>query len=570
LLEKLRLRLAAVDAQPQLAILGLVCGLITGAVILLFRQLIEQSQVSFLPDGSTENYEALSVWAQFLIPTLGGLILGLLFQFAFNNARQVGIVHVMERLAYHHAYLPLRNGVAQFFGAAISIISGHSVGREGPSVHLGATGGSLIGQWLQLPNNSNRTLVACGVAAAIGASFNTPLAGVIFAMEVVLMEYTLAGFIPVILATVSGTTLLRFVYGSSPAFIIPTLKFNSVAELPLVLLMGICMGALAALFIKLQIFFTGFRSNWPIWQRMTLAGILMGICAVLVPQIMGIGYDTVNAALLGELGLGLMLGVVFMKIFATAAGLGLGLPGGMIGPTLVIGATAGGVFGILGKSFLPGDMTSHAFYALIGMVAMMGATLQAPLSALIAMLELTANPHIILPGMLAVIAAGLTASEIFGKTSIFLSLIRARGLEYRSDPITQALQRIGIASIMNSRFIIWPPLISRDDLKKIIRSDAVWLLVEDNNQIIALIDISILEQMLKEQQDDQFNLMTIDIPRKTVARIHLQATLEEAREIFNRKEAEGLYVQRRLGTGFMRTFGVVLPQDIEASLSRTN
>ena len=566
MLEKLRLRLASVDAQPQLAVLGLVCGLISGAIILLFRQGIELAQAGFLPGGDTENYEALSIWARFLIPMLGGLVLGLLFQFGVKEARQVGIVHVMERLAYHHAYLPLRNGFAQFFGAAISIISGHSVGREGPSVHLGATGGSLIGQWLQLPNNSSRTLVACGVAAAIGASFNTPLAGVIFAMEVVMMEYTLAGFMPVILAAVSGTALLRFVYGSSPAFAIPAMEFNSIEELPLVLLMGICVGALASLFIKLQTFFTSFLSDRPIWQRMTLAGILTGICAVFVPQIMGIGYDTVNASLLGELGLGLMLGIVFMKIFITAAGLGLGLPGGMIGPTLVIGAAAGGALGILGKTLLSGDITDHAFYALIGMGAMMGATLQAPLSALIAMLELTNNPNIILPGMLAVIASGLTASEIFGRTSIFLTLMRARGLEYRSDPVTQALQRVGIASIMNTRFIIWAPLISRNDLKVIIRGEAVWLLIEDEHQIIALIDISKLEQMLKEKPDDQFNLMEIDIPRIKVARVHLQATLQEAREIFNRDNTDALYVQRRLGNGFMRTFGVVLPQDIETAI----
>ena len=566
MLEKLRLRLASVDAQPQLAVLGLVCGLISGSIILLFRQVIEQSQGSFLPGGNTENYEALSVWARFLIPALGGLVLGLLFQFGFKNTHQVGIVHVMERLAYHHAYLPLRNGIVQFIGASISIISGHSVGREGPSVHLGATGGSLIGQWLQLPNNSTRTLVACGVAAAIGASFNTPLAGVIFAMEVVMMEYTLAGFIPVILAAVSGTALLRFVYSSSPSFVIPAMEFNSVEELPLVLLMGICVGVLAALFIKLQTFFTNFLADRPIWQRLTLAGILTGICAMFVPQIMGIGYDTVNASLLGELGLGLMLGVVFMKIFITAVGLGLGLPGGMIGPTLVIGATAGGALGILGKTFLSGDITDHAFYALIGMGAMMGATLQAPLSALIAMLELTNNPNIILPGMLAVIAAGLTASEVFGRTSIFLSLMRARGLEYRSDPVTQALQRIGISSIMNTRFIIWPPLISRDDLKAIIRGDTAWLLVEDNHQIINLIDISKLEQMLKERQDNKFNLMNVDIPEKRITHIHLQATLQEAREIFKRGEIEALYVQRRLGNGFMRTFGVILPQDIDAAI----
>ena len=565
-MDRLRLHLAGSEARLQLAILGLFTGLFSGMIIILFRMCIESVQSSFLPGGNNENYEQLPLWALFLLPTAGGLLLGLIFQFGSHKTRQIGIVHVMERLAYHHGNLPWRNAVAQFFGAALSIISGHSVGREGPCAHLGATGGSLVGQWLQLPNNSTRTLVACGVAAAIGASFNTPLAGVIFAMEVVMMEYTLSGFMPVILAAVSGTALTRLVYGASPAFVIPQMEIHSIEELPLILLMGIMIGALASLFIKTQIFFTGFLQQWPIWQRMTLAGILTGVCALMVPQIMGIGYDTVNSALIGELGLGLMAGIVAVKIFATAAGLGLGLPGGMIGPTLVIGATAGGAFGMTGKILLPGDMSSHAFYAIIGMGAMMGATLQAPLSALMAMLELTANPGIILPGMLAVIGSGLTASEIFGKTSIFISLMRARGLEYKSDPVTQALQRIGIASIMNTNFVIWQPDISRRDLEMITKGNAIWLLLEKDHEIVALVDISRLQTLLRESGDDHFDLLKADIQRKKVGRIHLQATLHEAQDLLERDKNEALYVQRRLSNGITRTFGVILPQDIEAAL----
>ena len=208
MLDKLRLRLASVDAL-SLSALGLASGLLAGAVILVFRKTIESAQAAFLPGGGVENYEALGWEYRLALPIGGGLLLGLLWQLIAPKHRAVGVTHVMERLAYHQGYLPWRNALMQFVGAAASIIAGHSVGREGPGIHLGAASGSLLGQGLTLPNNAIRNLVACGTAAAIAASFNTPIAGVVFAMEVVMMEFTLAGFAPVILAAVSATMLTR-------------------------------------------------------------------------------------------------------------------------------------------------------------------------------------------------------------------------------------------------------------------------------------------------------------------------------------------------------------------------
>ena len=199
--------------MPQLAMLAIPVGLLSGGVIILFRMLVESGQGLLLPGGDVEYYEGLPPELRLVLPVAGGLLIGLLWQALKPAGREVGIIHVMERLAYHQGRLPWRNAVAQFIGAALSIISGHSVGREGPSVHLGATSGSLLGQWLRLPNNTNRTLAACGIAAAIAASFNTPLAGVIFAMEVVMMEYSLISFAPVILSAVTATTLTRIVFG---------------------------------------------------------------------------------------------------------------------------------------------------------------------------------------------------------------------------------------------------------------------------------------------------------------------------------------------------------------------
>ena len=213
----------------------------------------------------------------------------------------VGVVHVMERLAYHEGYLPLKNAFMQFIGGSIALITGQSAGREGPCIHLGATAASQLGQRLNLPNNSIRTLVACGIASAIAASFNTPLAGVIFTMEVVFMEYTISGFTPVILAAVSATAANRLVFGSTSIFVVPYLDLVSFWELPIIAIMGIGIGAVATTFIVMLRDVTQWGQKIHFSLRMTIAGIGVGCCAVIAPEVMGIGYDSVNDALMGNM-----------------------------------------------------------------------------------------------------------------------------------------------------------------------------------------------------------------------------------------------------------------------------
>lgn len=541
MLKRLRTRLAHADALPTLVVLGLIIGLLTGTVIILFRLLVDSVQMGFLPDGNTENYEGLSTLWRFALPALGGLLIGLIFQWA--GGVQVGVVHVLERLAYHQGYLPLRNMLFQFIGAALSIISGHSVGREGPSVHLGAASGSLLGQGLQLPNNSIQTLVACGAAAAIAASFNTPIAGVIFAMEVILMEYTIAGFTPVILAAVSATAVSRAVFGAEPAFTAMSIDMASLLELPYMLVMAIAIGSLAALFIGLLQRVALFGTRFTIWQRMTLAGMFVGLCGVFVPAIMGIGYDTVDAAMLGELSLGFLLLVMGVKLLATTVGLGLGLPGGLIGPTLVIGACAGGALGILAEYLFPGQVASPGFYAMLGMGAMMSATLQAPLAALMALLELTYNPHIILPGMLVVVLSDIIASHVFGRDSVFLTLLRARGLDYRSNPLAQALRRVGVASVMNSSLITAPRTLSRQATEELLIGEPLRILVTEEAQPVALLLAADLARYLATHPDHtEVDLLAIPAQREDIRPIGIQATLQQALDEMNEQQVDALYV----------------------------
>ncbi|MFA5529832.1 MAG: chloride channel protein [Thiohalomonadaceae bacterium] len=561
-LERLRLKLARADALIQLSILGVLCGLLAGLVIIVFRFSLEQVQ-AWLLTSHPEDYERLGLKERFLIPAIGGVLLGALFQWL--RGLPVGVVHVMERLDYHQAVLPWRNAAAQFAGALLSIAAGHSVGREGPAIHLGAWGGSLLGRWLTLPGNSLRTLAGCGVAAAIGASFNTPLAGVVFAMEVVLMEYTITGFAPVILASVSGTALTRIVYGPMPAFVVPPLELGSVAELPYVLVIGVLVGGLAAAFVRTVTLVSTYTRTWPVSTRLSLAGVLTGAIAALVPEIMGIGYDSVSAALLGQLGLFAMLGIVVAKLVATTVGIGLGLPGGLIGPTLVIGAAAGGAMGLIANALFPGVVSSHGFYAVVGMVAMMGATLQAPLAALMAMLELTANPHILLPGMLAVIAAGLTSSEGFRQGPLFVSLLRVRGLDTRDDPVHQRLRRRGVEAVVEHRWVRSPARLSRPAAEALLAAGPRWLVVQDATPPFVLATADLARALTEAPADEDLDLGAIPAADRLAAvAVPRTASLLDALEAMNAAGADAAYLVRSDRQGKQRVSGVVPRQAIEA------
>lgn len=560
-LENLRIRLSSVDALPQLSLLGLIVGLLAGLVIIAFRLLVESSQSMLLPGGIAENFEALTPVQRLTLATIGGFLIGIVLQQIAEPNRRVGIAHVMERLVYGKAQLPWINAAVQFFGAAVSLICGHSVGREGPGVHLGAASASLLGQWLRLPNNSVRILIACGVAGAIAAFFNTPLAGVIFAMEVVLMEYTLLGFTPIILASVSATTVSRSVFGSEPAFMVPPLQLGSLMELPYILATGLFVGMLAAIFIHLLQKFSTVLTDWPLWQKTTTAGIAVGGLAIWVPETMGLGYDTVGLALLGQIGIGLTLAIISAKILASAICVGFGIPGGLIGPTLVIGAGAGTLMGIL-HQYLPGEYSSHSFYALLGMGAMMGATLQAPLSALTAMLELTANPNVILPGMLAVISAGLVSRELFGKDSAFVMLLRARGIEYEPDPFKQGLQRIGVASIMDRRVIRVPANADIDKLQREIQTKPNWILVEYEPDAYLIFTLTALVQLLQGEPTTPPAWAQWQSSAQTCAPIHFRATLLEALEQMESSKTTSLFVVQNTEQTKSAIYGIITRENI--------
>ncbi len=584
-LEHFRHRLAHLDALPQFAVLGILSGVITGGIIILFRLAIEIPLRFWLSENDPENFEALHPLLHFITPVIGVSLIALFYRCLSDETRSVGIGKVLERFNFHEGHLTLKGAAAQFIFGVISLVSGQSAGREGPAVHLGAACNSYLGQRFHLPNNSIRILVGCGTAAAISASFNTPIAGVIFAMEVVMMEYTIIGFTPIILASVSAAIVSRMVYGHDPAFIVPALSIETLWDIPFTLITGILIGTLAAVFISLAKYCTR-MNTYSFTTRAMSVGVLTGLIAVLVPQIMGVGYDSVNLALTGNMGIGMLCALVLAKLIATAIPIGLGMPFGLIGPILVVGASAGAALGTIGNIYLPDYVSEVGIYAMLGMGAMMGAVLQAPLAALMALLELTLNPHIILPGMLAIVIANITSRSIFKQQSIFQTLLATKGIHLRDTPVLQALRRMGVVSLMNQKFKTHDYLIKQDQVPQLLENSPKWIVITRERKPEALLPTSDLvrymeEKVLAEKEETKpkkkpkskpdkeseketgIDLLSIPARRLDVHPIHRQATVQEALDTLQRTGIEALYVERVQAPMIHSVLGVITRKDIE-------
>ncbi len=569
-LEATRLHLARPDALLQLAIFGLLTGVLAGVIIVFFRYSVEHLQEWLLPGKGPDNFEALSLSGRILFPLLGALLLALMFRGFSKGLWVLGVARVLERMAYHQGRLTGRGFLLQFFGVAIALVSGHSVGREGAHIFLGASTGSLLGQKLELPNNAIRTLVGCGTAAGIAASFNTPLAGVIFSLEVILLDYQLASFIPVILAAVSATVISNAVLGDAAVFSVPPLRLGSLAEIPLVVALGLLAGSLGAGFIQMVQAIASRGRNWPIEAQMAAAGAAVALLGAAAPQVMGIGYDTINATLLGGYTAGFLLLLSVVKLLATSICSALNVPGGMIGPAFFIGATLGGGFGHLLDLWFPQLGLQPGFYAMLGMGALMAGSLQAPLAALTALLELTDNPQIIMPGMLVVVISGLTASELFRKKSLFITMLEAKGLDYEQSPVMTALRRVGVASVMDRNFVQSRREVSREEAAALLQSKPRWILVTEGKEPVAILAAVDLAAWLERAEasaepETAVDLMKIPGRRLQVAPIHLRETLQEALEKLEKRGGEALYVRRMTAPGFWRIYGILTREQIESA-----
>ncbi|UDM07328.1 MULTISPECIES: chloride channel protein [unclassified Halomonas] len=571
-LEGFRRQLANVDALPQLCVLGLVSGVMTGAVMVAFRLLLEAGAALYMPDGNPEGFEALPPWVRVLLPLLAVSVIGVLLYRQKATARKLGVGHVIERLTYHQGRFPLRNWLNQWWVGVVSVLGGLSAGREGPAIHLGAAASSGLGMRLRLPHNSLRVLVACGTAAGISASFNTPIAGVIFAMEVVMMEYTLMSFMPVILASTMGALVAQLAYGNEPAFRIPEVALGSLMNLPWIVVTGLVIGLMAGVFIHLARH--AFLEGLPLWLRLGSVGVATGALAWWFPEIQGIGYDSLAAALNNQLTVSVLLALMIGKLLITALTVAGGVPIGIIGPVLVSGAATGALAGMLGGWLWPDKAADPGIYAMLGMAAMMGAVLQAPLAALMALLELTHTPHMMLPGMLAVVVACLTSRQLTGCEGFFVSSVRY-GMHPLQQPLMQALSRVSVPAVMERSLVRTERMITLEQARQRLETNPTWLVIErssDDKPVLGLKAAELArwllehDEALKEgaaQEEELIDLLEIPGQRLEMAPIGLQSTLSEAFLKLQDNTLDALYVIHGYRPKQQRISGIITRGAIE-------
>ncbi|WP_157729798.1 chloride channel protein [Bacterioplanes sanyensis] len=533
-------QIALSDSQIGLALLALLVGLASAGLITLFRLAIEWPLVAWLPMQHAEHYEALQPWLRAALVCIGGAVLLAGFYALPTERRHVGVAHVLQRMEQHQGYLPLSNMLVQFVAAVVALISGHSAGREGPAIHLGAGVASQMGQRAGLAHHRLRILAGCGVASAISASFNTPMAGVIFAMEVVLLEYSIRGFIPIILASVAGAIVSEAVFGAETAFLVPELDIHSLKEIPVILLLGILAGIVASSFILLVRQLQQYQ-HWPLWLRWGGLTLVTALISFWLPELLGIGYDTVNAALLGELALATLALLLLGKLLLAAWAAGVGFPAGLIGPVMFIGALLGAMLAQVAIHWFPDYPISAGFYAILGMAAVMAASLRAPLAALVALLELTANPNIIMPGMLAIVIACLVVSEVFHLPSVF-KLQPAASAE--PSAVQQLLRNTWVAPLMQRSFIAVDRHISITTADYLLGEQVQWLLLSDEHTLLPAADLA---HWLTQQDErpERIDLLAIPAEREQTAWLPLRANLQDALDQMQSAQLQWLAITRR-------------------------
>ncbi|NVK25387.1 MAG: chloride channel protein [Gammaproteobacteria bacterium] len=446
----LRKRLAVPYTSIQLSLLGLIGGIVAACLIVLFRLSIEGIQSAFKPGGA---FADISPYLIPSLPILAAILIAVFADFTGFKHYRLGIPFVLHRVKAHYGHMPLWNSVNQFVGGILALASGFSVGREGPSVHIGASGASWLGHWLRLPHNAVRTLTACGIAAGISASFNTPLAAVIFVMEVVLREYKIHVFIPVMLASAAGSIITQSVFGQHAEFAYLSVFSLPANHFPLLIALGVLLGGAAFIFnTNLMRVIRTFR-HVSMFPRLIIAGVFTAFIGYFVPEALGDGTSAINQAMLSPTDTQMIIILLISKVLLTWCALGLGIPGGIIGPIFGLGVLLGLIVANL-VLYLDPNTELMSTYGVLGMAGLMASSLHAPLAALVAVMELTSTPEAITPAIIVITSAYVTSAQVLKNRSIFLQQLNYQELTYQTTPVFNVLSRIGVLAEMNTHFKI--------------------------------------------------------------------------------------------------------------------
>ena len=557
--------------DQNMLILAALLGFLAGFASTFFRWMIEFFESIFSVKGFSlagippQTYPFLLP----LMPMLGGLFIGLICKYFPNAVKENGVHKVMYAVALNDGKVRKRTIASCAVTSSITIGSGGSAGREGPTVQIGAAVGSTIGQLLHLSTERMRVLVGCGAAAGIAASFNAPLAGVLFALEIILGDFAIHTFSPIIIASVIGTVTGRALEGNEVTFNVPVHELVHPTEIIFYLALGMLCGIVARLFtfmyFYIQQVFEEKLKTADIYKP-AIGGLIVGMISIFMPQILGNGYDVMEQALTGQLFWGLAFLLVFMKIICTSITLGSGGMGGVFAPSLFIGAMVGTAFGSSVHFIFPTLSASAETYSVVGMGAVAGAVMQAPLTNILMLFELTNDYTLILPIMATCIAASYTYQR-FTKHSIYMQNLLNKGINIRHGREASIMNSIKVQDVMSTDITtIAQEMPFRKILETISYSKNFYFPVLDNRgDMTGILSFSDIREVIFEEQLGDL-LVAGELANTKVYSLTPQQNLNEAMEIFSQLDVDQLPVVR--SEDKLKVIGMLTRGDMMESYNR--
>ena len=555
----------------NMLILAALIGFLAGFASTAFRWMIDFFGLVF----SSEGLSWLGITGSslpFLLPLMpmfGGIITGIICHFFPDAVKENGVHRVMHAVALKAGKIRKRTLLTCSTTSALTIGSGGSAGREGPTVQIGSAVGSALGNLFHLSRERVRVLVGCGAAAGIAASFNAPLAGVLFSLEIILGDFAIHTFSPIIVASVIGTATGRALEGNEITFHVPVHELVSYSEIILYLFLGLLCGLVSRLFTLFyfkshEIFDKKVRI--PKVLKPALGGLIVGLISIGFPAVLGNGYEFMEKALSGELLWGMAFILIFLKIFSTSVTLGSGGLGGVFAPSLFIGAMLGSAFGALVHGISPDLTASPETYALVGMGAVAGAVMQAPLTNILMLFELTNDYTIILPIMITCIVSAQTFRG-FTKNSIYIQKLLKEGINIQHGREVSILNSIKVSEVMNKEVTQIPEgMPFRKILETISYSKNFYFpVVNSQGEMSGILSFHMVREMIFEEELGDL-VVANDLSVKTVKSLTPDDNLNQAMELFAQLDVEQLPVVHH--NDIKRVIGMVNRGEVVAAYNR--